>query len=74
MVADPATLQTMLSDHWKDSEVDTRNNISTIHAKTVATLRAANGFKAWWVSVGLIVQVAALLALSTAVALIVATD
>ncbi len=48
------------------------DDVSTMHAKTVHTLRAANNVKAHWVSAGLILQVAALLALSVSVVVIIA--
>jgi hypothetical protein len=54
------TITTMLGAHWTDTEVDARNNIATVHAKTINTLRAANKFKAACVSAGLILQVLAL--------------
>src|SRR6266545_2835156 len=31
-VASSTTLQTMLATHWTDTEVDSRNNVSTMHA------------------------------------------
>lgn len=71
-VASTATLQAMLAKHWTDTEVDARNNVSTMHAKTVHTMRAAGNVKARWVSAGLILQVAALLVLSCSIVLIIA--
>lgn len=68
-----ATLRRMTEEHWKDVEVDARNNVAAVQVRTVDTLRKANQFKATWVSVGLIVQVVALMASSVAVAVLVAT-
>ena len=66
-VATIATLKRMLTEHWKDDEVTARNNVSTVYRATVDTLRQANDFKAKWVSIGLILQVCALVASGTAV-------
>ncbi|GAB2813977.1 hypothetical protein [Lentzea nigeriaca] len=70
-VAATATLTRMLREHWTDSEVDARNNVATVHATTVRTLREANRFKAACVSAGLILQVLALVPFATAVVVIV---
>ena len=69
-----ATLTRMLDDHWKDTEVDARNNVATVHAITVKTLRAANRFKAACVSIGLIVQVLALIVFASATLMILANS
>lgn len=70
-VATTATMREMLTGHWKDNEIDARNNVATLHRHTVATLRQANTFKARWVSTGLLLQLTALLALAVAVTLII---
>jgi hypothetical protein len=71
-VAGYPTLTRMLNEHWTDDEVDARNNVATVHAMTVNTLRQVNAFKAACVSIGLVVQVLALVALGTAVAVVIA--
>jgi hypothetical protein len=70
-LASYTTLNRMLNEHWTDGEVDARNNVATLHAITVNTLRRANGFKAACVSVGLIVQVIALITLGVAVTIVI---
>jgi hypothetical protein len=70
-VAKTKTLQRMLDDHWIDDEIDARNNVATLQLITVDTLRKANAFKATCVTVGLIVQVFALVALGGAVVMVV---
>jgi hypothetical protein len=64
------TLERMLNEHWTDDEVDARNNVATLHSLTVRTLRQANAFKAACVSVGLVAQVLALVALGASVILV----
>ncbi|MGW6932930.1 hypothetical protein ACWGE0_22935 [Lentzea sp. NPDC054927] len=66
-VAATGTLRTMLAAHWIDNEVDARNHTGSLLVSTLATLRSANNFKARWVTIGLIVQVSALIALAVAV-------
>ena len=73
-VATPATLTRMLTEHWTDSEVDARNNVATVHATTVRTLREANRFKAACVSLGLMLQVLAIGPFAAAVVVIVGRD
>lgn len=67
------TLRRMTEEHWTDDEVDARNNVAAVRVGTVGTLRRANQFKATWVSIGLIVQVVALMASVVAVAVLVTT-
>jgi hypothetical protein len=64
------TLHRMLNEHWTDDEVDARNNVATLHSLTVRTLRQANAFKAACVTVGLVAQVLALVALGVSVVLV----
>lgn len=71
-LASYTTLNRMLNEHWTDDEVDARNNVATVHAMTVHTLRQVNAFKAACVSIGLVVQVLALIALSVAIAVVIA--
>ncbi|RJQ92764.1 hypothetical protein [Amycolatopsis panacis] len=65
------TLNRMLNEHWTDDEVDARNNVATVHALTVRTLRRANAFKAACVSIGLVAQVLALTALGATVLIVI---
>jgi hypothetical protein len=70
-VAAPSTHSRMLAEHWTDSEVDARNQVATVHAMTVRTLREANRLKAACVSAGLVLQVLALGPFAAAVVVIV---
>lgn len=70
-VAKVSTLSRMTSDHWKDDEVDARNNVAAVQVLTVDTLRRANDFKARWVSGGLVAQVFALVALGIGVVVVI---
>jgi hypothetical protein len=70
-VATVTTMQRMTIDHWKDEEVDARNNVARVQLRTVDTLRKANEFKVQWVSIGLVVQVAALTVLAVAVTIVI---
>jgi hypothetical protein len=72
-VATTKTLVEMTRGHWRDDEVDARNNVATVNLRTVGSLREANAFKARWISIGLIVQVSALLVLSAGIVLVVTT-
>lgn len=67
-----STLRAMVADHWDDSEVDARNNVSRLNVNTVRTLRSGNTFKARWVGVGLVVQVLALVTLGASVVVVIA--
>jgi len=69
-VARYETLERMLGEHWKDREVDARNNVATVHARTIQALRDANRFKATCVSYGLIFQVLALITFAVGVVII----
>lgn len=70
-LASSTTLNRMLNEHWTDDEVEARNNVATVHALTVRTLRRANAFKAACLSIGLIAQVLALSALSMTVLIVI---
>ncbi|MFI5615570.1 hypothetical protein [Amycolatopsis sp. NPDC051903] len=70
-LAASTTLDRMLNEHWTDDEVDARNNVATLHSRTVHTLRRANAFKAACVSIGLIAQVLALSALGATVLIVI---
>jgi len=65
-VAKASTLDKMVADHWTDDEVDARNHVARLLNATVETLRGSNSFKARWVTMGVAVQVAALVALGIA--------
>ncbi|MFD0203648.1 MULTISPECIES: hypothetical protein [Saccharothrix] len=67
------TLHRMTTGHWKDDEVDARNNVATVQLKTLDTLRRANRFKARWVGIGLIAQASALLVLAVAVTIVISS-
>jgi hypothetical protein len=53
--------------------VDARNYIASLNVVTVETLRHGNNVKARLLSAGLVAQLAAVLAVSAAVALVVAS-
>lgn len=72
-VATVPTMHRMTSGHWKDDEVDARNNVAGVQLRTLDTLRRANEFKVRWVSVGLIMQASALAVLAVAVTIVIAT-
>jgi hypothetical protein len=71
-VAKPSTLDRMVNDRWAVDEVDARNYVASLNVVTVQTLRHGNNVKARLLSAGLVAQLAAVLAVSVTVALLVA--
>ncbi|WP_378735300.1 hypothetical protein [Nocardia brasiliensis] len=67
-VAKSDTLDALVSEsRWTDDEVDARNNVSALAARTVRTMRETTNFKVRWVGIGLVLQVLALVALGMTV-------
>ncbi|NJP34641.1 hypothetical protein [Micromonospora thermarum] len=67
-VPKPATLAKLLNDRWAvDSEIAARNFVGTMQVLTIGGLRKGNNWKATCLSLGLVAQVVALLALSVVV-------
>jgi hypothetical protein len=66
-VTNTDTLLEMRSGHWTDKEVDARNTVAHRNIQTIATLRAGNDKKAWWVTTALVFQLLAAAALLIAV-------
>lgn len=73
-LASASTLGHMVGARWIDDEVDARNNVASMHARTIEALRKANKLKAVCISVGLMFQVLALIALGVVVTLNVAAQ
>lgn len=69
-VATPETLEQMVREHWRDHEVDARNNVSVVNMRTIASLRAGNNRRGNLISAATWVQIAGLLSLAVAVFLI----
>ncbi len=57
------TLGRLISDHWKDDEVDARNICAAMNLATVASLRAGNNRKARLTEVALLLQLLAITSL-----------
>jgi len=72
-VAKPSTLGQMVNERWAVDEVDARNYTASLNVVTVETLRRGNNVKARLLSAGLVAQLAAVLAVSVSVALVVAS-
>lgn len=69
-VADRTTLALMVGEKWPTSEVDARNVVADLNARTVDSLRRGNNKKATLLMAGLAFQLLALAALSVAVFLV----
>jgi hypothetical protein len=69
-VAAYTALDEMLSDHYRDLEAIARNNVGTVHAKTIRSLRATNQFKAACISYGLVFQLLALITFAITIIII----
>lgn len=57
LVANEKTYGAMLSSHWKDDEVDARNQVATLQAGTIGSLRKGNNKKELLVAFALGCQV-----------------
>jgi hypothetical protein len=61
----------MVTDHWGDDPVDSRNNVAELNMRTIQTLRQGNDRKANLVTLGLWAQLVAVSSLSVVVAFVV---
>ncbi len=57
----------MLGGHWRDNEVDARNNVSVLNVKTIDSLQQGNNCKVRPILAAVVAQVIGLVALSYAV-------
>ncbi len=62
-VANAATLKRLLSDRWKDDEVDARNVCAAINVGTITTLRAGSNKKASLIELAFFCQLLAIASL-----------
>jgi hypothetical protein len=69
-VALTTTLYGMVTDHWTDDPVDSRNNVAELNVRTIHTLRVGNDRKATLVGRALWAQLGAVLSLGVAVTLV----
>ena len=66
-ISTPRTLAEMLGGHWRDNEVDARNNVSVLNVKTIDSLRQGNNCKVQLILAAVVIQVVGLVVLSYAV-------
>lgn len=64
------TLFAMVTDHWGDDQIDSRNNVAELNIRTIHTLRVGNDKKANLVSAALWAQLGAVIALSVGVLIV----
>jgi hypothetical protein len=72
-VALTETLYGMVTDHWGDDEIDSRNNVAELNIRTVHTLRVGNDNKSGLLTLALSAQLVGVAALSLTVILAVTT-
>ncbi|MEJ3748454.1 hypothetical protein WEI85_34865 [Actinomycetes bacterium KLBMP 9797] len=66
-VALAETLYGMVTEHWGDDEIDSRNNVAELNIRTIHTLRLGNDMKANLLTWALSAQLMGVVALSTTV-------
>ena len=69
LAASPATLRTMLGEHWIDYEITAKNYVSHAKVNQIEGLRQGNNTKTKWLKRSLVLQVLAVAALGLAVVL-----